>query len=54
VVPPGFSRNYVSAKQKMKEDVRLVEIAGAGHFDVIDPRSGAWRDVEKVAMDAAG
>jgi acetyl esterase/lipase len=54
VVPPGFSRNYVSAKQKMKEDVRLVEIAGAGHFDVIDPRSGAWKDVERVAMDAAG
>ena len=54
VVPPGFSRDYVSAKQKMKEDVRLVEIAGAGHFDVIDPRSGAWKDVEKVAMEAAG
>ena len=54
VVPPGFSRNYVSTKQKMKEDVRLVEIAGAGHFDVIDPRSGAWKDVERVAMDAAG
>jgi dipeptidyl aminopeptidase/acylaminoacyl peptidase len=54
VVPPGFSRNYVSAKQKMKEDARLVEIAGAGHFDVIDPRSGAWKDVERVAMDAAG
>ena len=54
VVPPGFGRNYVSAKQKMKEDVRLVEIAGAGHFDVIDPRSGAWKDVERVAMEAAG
>jgi acetyl esterase/lipase len=54
VVPPGFSRNYVSAKQKMKEAVRLVEVAGAGHFDVIDPRSGAWKDVERVAMDAAG
>ena len=54
VVPPGFSRNYVSAKQKMKEDVRLVEIAGARHFDVIDPRSGAWKHVERVAMEAAG
>jgi len=53
-VPPAFSRGYVSAKQKMKEDVRLVEIAGAGHFDVVDPRSGAWKEVEKVVMDAVG
>ncbi|MGA9305330.1 MAG: alpha/beta fold hydrolase [Candidatus Sulfotelmatobacter sp.] len=54
VVPPAFSRDYVGAKQKMKEDARLVEIAGAGHFDVVDPRSGAWKAVEKVVMDAVG
>jgi acetyl esterase/lipase len=53
VVPPAFSRDYVSARQKMKEDARLVEIAGAGHFEVVDPRSGAWKDVERVVMDAA-
>jgi hypothetical protein len=38
----------------MKEDARLVEIAGAGHFEVVDPRSGAWKAVEKVVMDAVG
>jgi hypothetical protein len=38
----------------MKEDVRLVEIVGAGHFDVVDPRSGAWKDVERVVLDAVG
>jgi acetyl esterase/lipase len=54
VVPPAFSRDYVGAKQKMKEDVRLVEIAGAGHFDVIDPRSKAWKEVERVVMEALG
>src|SRR5271168_367946 len=54
VVPPAFSRDYVGAKQKMKEDARLVEIAGAGHFEVVDPRSGAWKAVEKVGMEAAG
>jgi acetyl esterase/lipase len=53
VVPPAFSRDYVSAKQKTKEDPRLVEIAGAGHFEVVDPRSGAWKDVERVVMEAA-
>jgi len=54
IVPPEFSRDYVSAKQKMKEDARLVAIAGAGHFEVVDPRSGAWRDVERAVVDAAG
>jgi acetyl esterase/lipase len=54
VVPPAFSRDYVVAKQKMKEDARLVEIAGAGHFEVVDPRSGPWKEVEKVVMEAAG
>jgi acetyl esterase/lipase len=51
-VPPAFSRDYVAAKEKMKEDARLVEIAGAGHFDVVDPRAGAWKEVERVAMEA--
>jgi acetyl esterase/lipase len=53
-VPPSFSRDYVVAKQKMKEDVRLVEIARAGHFEVVDPRSRAWENVEKVVVEAAG
>jgi acetyl esterase/lipase len=54
VVPPAFSRDYASAKQKMKEDARLVAIAGAGHFEVVDPRSGAWREVERVVVETAG
>jgi len=53
VVPPAFSRDYVGAKHK-KEDARLVEMAGAGHFEVVDPRSGAWGDVERVVMEAVG
>jgi acetyl esterase/lipase len=53
-VPPPFSRDYVAAKQKMKEDARLVEIAGAGHFEIVDPRAAAWKDVERVVMEAVG
>ncbi len=52
VVPPAISREYAAAKKKMKEDARLVEIAGAGHFDVVDPRSAAWPDVEKLVVEA--
>src|ERR1700722_18588397 len=53
IVPFSFSSDYVGAKQKMKEDARLVEIAGAGHFDLIDPRAAAWKEVERVVTEAA-
>jgi fermentation-respiration switch protein FrsA (DUF1100 family) len=53
IVPPEFSRDYVTAKQG-KEDVRLVEIAKAGHFEVVDPRAGAWREVERTVAEAVG
>jgi acetyl esterase/lipase len=51
-VPPDFSRDYVAAKQKAKEDAHLIEIAHAGHYDLIDPRSEAWKQVEKVVLQA--
>jgi acetyl esterase/lipase len=44
-VPPDFSRKYAEAKKARGESVTLVEIAKAGHFDVIDPRSAAWQKV---------
>jgi len=57
VVPPDFSRDYVAAKQKrsgkQKEDVHLLEIPAAGHFDVIDPRTSAWKQVEETVLQLA-
>jgi acetyl esterase/lipase len=50
-VPPELSRNY--ARIKSKEHVQLMMIEGAGHFELVDPRSGVWRDVERVVMEAA-
>jgi acetyl esterase/lipase len=52
VVPVEFSRNYVTTKKANKENAWLVEIAGAGHFDVIDPRTEAGKGVERVVMGA--
>ena len=46
VVPPALSHDYVEAKKKRGENVHLVAAAGAGHFDLIDPRSAAWKSVE--------
>ena len=57
VVPPEFSRDYVAAKPqrtgKEKEDVHLVEISGAGHFDLIDPKSQAWKQVLDTVLQLA-
>ena len=53
-VPPVLSRNYAARKTKVKEDAWLLEIVGAGHFDLVDPRSAAWKEVESAAIQATG
>lgn len=53
VVPPAFSRDYVDLKKKKGETVQLVEIAGAGHFDVIDPRSEAFKKQVRTTVLSA-
>ena len=57
VVPPAFSRDYVAAKRKLsgkeKEAAQLLEIPGAGHFDLIDPRTHAWKQIEETVLSLA-
>ena len=57
IVPVDLSRDYVAAKQKRigkeKEDARLLEVSGAGHFDLIDPHSQAWKQVEQTVLQLA-
>lgn len=48
VVPPAFSRDYVAAKKQRGENVEALEIAGAGHFEVIDPESAAWTPIAQA------
>jgi acetyl esterase/lipase len=54
VVPPSFSRKYSEIKRAKGEKVNLVEIAKADHFDLIDPRTEAWKQVEAAATDLLG
>lgn len=51
-VPSAFSRDYVSSKHRNspKEDVHLLEIDGADHYDLINPGSAAWKQVEGVVL----
>jgi acetyl esterase/lipase len=51
VVPPAFGRDYVAAKKGRGENVELMELEKCGHFEVIDPRSRAWAEVERAVME---
>ena len=54
-VPVEFSRDYVREKRKRTpaEEASLVEITRAGHFDLIDPGSAAWKQVENAVLQLA-
>jgi acetyl esterase/lipase len=57
IVPPAFSSDYVASKQKRsgkeKEDLQLIAISGATHFDLIDPHSPAWKHVGDAIIQLA-
>jgi acetyl esterase/lipase len=51
-VPPEISRDYVMQKKKAGESAELLEIPHAGHFDLIDPTSEAFRLVKNTVLTA--
>ncbi len=53
-VPPAFSRDYADQKKRRGEQVELIEIAHAGHYDLIDPRSEAFKKVKTTVLSALG
>jgi acetyl esterase/lipase len=48
-VPIAISRSYL--KRKSQEDVRLIELEGLGHSDLVDPSSAAWPVVREVILE---
>jgi len=42
VVPLSISREFIAAARRSGDDATLTEVAGAGHFELIDPRTEAW------------
>jgi acetyl esterase/lipase len=42
VVPPTQSSVYAVAAREAGDDVELIELAGADHFDVVEPSQTAW------------
>jgi acetyl esterase/lipase len=50
VVPIALSQSFVAQRRADRGRVELVELADAGHFDLIDPASRAW----PVVLDSVG
>jgi hypothetical protein len=44
-VPVSLSRRFLERQAADRENLRLVEIAGAEHMDLVDPESAAWATV---------
>jgi acetyl esterase/lipase len=51
-VLPEFSSDYVHQKKKAGESAELLEIPHAGHYDLIDPASEAFKQVMSAARAA--
>jgi acetyl esterase/lipase len=50
LVPPSMARDYADAARKKGDDVKLVVIEKAGHFELVDPKSAAWPIVRDELM----
>jgi acetyl esterase/lipase len=53
-VPPGMSIRYAGRAEHAGDEVRLVTIPGAGHFDFLAPESVAWKTVKESLVPVAG
>jgi len=54
IVPLNVSQDYLTGRSAESGLVRLVELSGADHFDLIDPRSASWKIVLAEIKNAAG
>jgi dipeptidyl aminopeptidase/acylaminoacyl peptidase len=50
VVPLSQARFFVEAARRAGDTVELIEIAGAGHFELVDPRHSSFRTIRGAAL----
>lgn len=46
IVPDKFGRDYAAQAMKAGDPVEMLDIEGAGHFELIDPESEAWKKIK--------
>lgn len=48
VVPSRFAESYGAMAKASGDKIALLTIPGSGHFELIDPTSDAWKQIEPV------
>ena len=48
IVPIEIAQRYHDAALAKGDDVKLITLKGMGHFEVIDPKSAAWKTVSEA------
>ncbi len=51
IIPAAMATSYVAATQAKGDDVRLVLLEQAGHFEVVDPQAAAWAVVRNSILE---
>jgi len=47
-VPYEISKNYADRKKKSREHVELITLPETGHFEIVDPGSSVWKQVQET------
>jgi dipeptidyl aminopeptidase/acylaminoacyl peptidase len=50
IVPFAMSEHFVAASNAISKNAHLVPLSGAGHFELIDPRSKEWSVIQKTIL----
>lgn len=50
VIPPAHIRHYETRASERGDNVRMLQIASAGHFELITPGASGWPDVEQTIL----
>jgi acetyl esterase/lipase len=53
-VPIELSVRYAERASSLGDSVALVTLPGVGHFELVNPASGEWREVERWTVELAG
>ena len=47
-VPYEISQTYAAKKEKLGERVELITLQNIGHFEIVEPGSSVWKQVENI------
>ena len=48
IVPTRFGDAYAAKAKSAGDPVQVLDVAGAGHFELIDPKAAAWQRIESA------